>query len=459
MKKRFLSLAMSMLLIAGMAAGCSSKPADSGTAVTDTPQATSAPTDTQGAAEGAEGTIDGKGTSLTVLCHSSWRTEEANKVFDYVADKYNVKFEFEEVPEGGSGEEFIYAKVQSGEVPDILWFQGAQVSVLNMGEDTFAELSGDWTKDYSDTILESPKQTVNGKLLCAPFGDVTTFGMCYNKKVFTDNNVAIPQTWDELMAACETFKKAGVTPIFTSGAAGNEWTLQIFSIDSRAKMLLKEQGIFDKLNNHSAKWADDEYSNWMLSEFKGLFDKGYTQDTFLSDTYEDAQQALLTGSCAMYPQATWVYSELAKVAESKDELDNIGMFAIPSKDGSATVAYTETPTGFLVPAAGKNVELAKQIAGALSSKDAMSVYYQNHSGVPSVNGIDVDLLGIPKDAYAMIQAGKTQSQPYMIYSVPSLATDIQAMLAGDKTSKQVLEGTDNDWDTYAKDNKNADWGY
>jgi ABC-type sugar transport system, periplasmic component len=328
-----------------------------------------------------------------------------------------------------------------------------------MGEDTFAELSGDWTKDYSDTILQSPKQTANGKLLCAPFGDVTTFGMCYNKKVFADNNITIPETWDELMKDCETFKKAGITPIYTSGAAGNEWTLQILSIDARAKMMLTEPGSFDKLNSHAVKWADDQYANWMLTEFKGLIDKGYTQDSFLSDTYADAQEALLSGTAAMYPQATWIYSELAKIAQSKEELDNIGMFAIPSKDGSATVAYTETPTGFLVPAAGKNVELAKQIVGALASKDAMAVYYQNHSGVPSVNGINVDLIGIPKDVYTMIEAGKTQSQPYMVYSVPSLATDIQAMLAGDKKPVQVLQGTDKDWDTYAKDNKNADWGY
>ncbi len=453
--KKILCMFLCMVMVVVMVSGCSSK-SDPKVADTDTPQATAAPITEVG---DKLLTIDGNGETLTVLCHSTWRTDEANKVFDFVAEKCNVKFEFEEVPEGSSGEELIYAKIQSGEVPDILWFQGAQVCSLNMGTDNFAELSGDWTQYYGDTILEAPKCTTDGKLICAPFGDVTMFGMCYNKKVFEENNLAIPQTWDEFTAICEVLLNAGVTPVYTSGAADNEWTLQMFTIDSYAKMDLTQPGVFDKLNSHAELWADNEYANWALTSFKDLVDKKYTQDTFLSDTYQDAQEALLTGSCAMYPQATWIYSELAKAAESNEELDNIGMFPIPSKDGSATFAYTETPSGFCVPAAGSNIDLAKQIVGELVSMDAMTVYYENHSGIPAINDIDLDLIGIPKDASALISEGRSKAQPYMIYSVNSLATDIQAMLVGDKTPKQVLEGIDNDWDTYAKDNKNPDWGY
>ena len=40
-----------------------------------------------------------------------------------------------------------------------------------------------------------------------------------------------------------------------------------------------------------------------------------------------------------------------------------------------------------------------------------------------------------------------------------MASDVQAMLAGDKTPKDVLAGYDTDWDTYAKEAGNPDWGY
>ncbi len=34
--------------------------------------------------------------------------------------------------------------------------------------------------------------------------------MWYNPKVFADNGVEVPTTWDGLKAACETFSAAGV---------------------------------------------------------------------------------------------------------------------------------------------------------------------------------------------------------------------------------------------------------
>lgn len=470
MKKKMISILLCAALGITTLAGCGG--ASGGTTVASEPAAavaeeskeSAAPESTEAAESqestaAAEATVDGGGETLNVLCHSSWRTDEANAVFDYVAEKCNVKFEFEEVPEGSSGNELIFAKMQSGEVPDILWWQGAKTSATEIGEDLFVELSGDWVNDYNASILESPNQTYNGKLICAPFGDVTVFGMCYNKKVFADNQIEIPQTWDEMMAACETLKAAGVTPMYVSGTTDNEWTLQIIPIDARLKQESIVPGSMDSLNSHEKLWTDMEYMQLTFDRMKEMKDKGYIQDTFLSDSYADAQEALLTGTAAMYSQATWIYAELTKLAESQEELENIGFFPIPATEAKDSIAYTETPTGFVVPKEGKKVDLAVQIVGELVTKEAMTEYYKMHQGIPAVNGVDVKLTSIPADVSALIEAGKTSTLPNTIYSTPSMASDVQAMLAGDKTPKDVLAGYDTDWDTYAKEAGNPDWGY
>lgn len=470
MKKKMISILLCAALGITTLAGCGG--ASGGTTVTSEPaaavaeesQESAAPESTEAAESqestvAAEAAVDGGGETLNVLCHSSWRTDEANAVFDYVAEKCNVKFEFEEVPEGSSGNELIFAKMQSGEVPDILWWQGAKTSATEIGEDLFVELSGDWVNDYNASILESPNQTYNGKLICAPFGDVTVFGMCYNKKVFADNQIEIPQTWDEMMAACETLKAAGVTPMYVSGTTDNEWTLQIIPIDARLKQESIVPGSMDSLNSHEKLWTDMEYMQLTFDRMKEMKDKGYIQDTFLSDSYADAQEALLTGTAAMYSQATWIYAELTKLAESQEELENIGFFPIPATEAKDSIAYTETPTGFVVPKEGKKVDLAVQIVGELVTKEAMTEYYKMHQGIPAVNGVDVKLTSIPADVSALIEAGKTSTLPNTIYSTPSMASDVQAMLAGDKTPKDVLAGYDTDWDTYAKEAGNPDWGY
>lgn len=470
MKKKMISILLCAALGITTLAGCGG--ASGGTTVASEPAAavaeeskeSAAPESTEAAESqestvAAEAAVDGGGETLNVLCHSSWRTDEANAVFDYVAEKCNVKFEFEEVPEGSSGNELIFAKMQSGEVPDILWWQGAKTSATEIGEDLFVELSGDWVNDYNAIILESPNQTYNGKLICAPFGDVTVFGMCYNKKVFADNQIEIPQTWDEMMAACETLKAAGVTPMYVSGTTDNEWTLQIIPIDARLKQESIVPGSIDSLNSHEKLWTDMEYMQLTFDRMKEMKDKGYIQDTFLSDSYADAQEALLTGTAAMYSQATWIYAELTKLAESQEELENIGFFPIPATEAKDSIAYTETPTGFVVPKEGKKVDLAVQIVGELVTKEAMTEYYKMHQGIPAVNGVDVKLTSIPADVSALIEAGKTSTLPNTIYSTPSMASDVQAMLAGDKTPKDVLAGYDTDWDTYAKEAGNPDWGY
>ena len=470
MKKKMISILLCAALGITTLAGCggasggttvASEPA---TAVAEESKESAAPESTEAAESqestaAAEAAVDGGGETLNVLCHSSWRTDEANAVFDYVAEKCNVKFEFEEVPEGSSGNELIFAKMQSGEVPDILWWQGAKTSATEIGEDLFVELSGDWVNDYNASILESPNQTYNGKLICAPFGDVTVFGMCYNKNVFADNQIEIPQTWDEMMAACETLKAAGVTPMYVSGTTDNEWTLQIIPIDARLKQESIVPGSMDSLNSHEKLWTDMEYMQLTFDRMKEMKDKGYIQDTFLSDSYADAQEALLTGTAAMYSQATWIYAELTKLAESQEELENIGFFPIPATEAKDSIAYTETPTGFVVPKEGKKVDLAVQIVGELVTKEAMTEYYKMHQGIPAVNGVDVKLTSIPADVSALIEAGKTSTLPNTIYSTPSMASDVQAMLAGDKTPKDVLAGYDTDWDTYAKEAGNPDWGY
>ena len=470
MKKKMISILLCAALGITTLAGCGG--ASGGTTVASEPAAavaeeskeSAAPESTEAAESqestaAAEAAVDGGGETLNVLCHSSWRTDEANAVFDYVAEKCNVKFEFEEVPEGSSGNELIFAKMQSGEVPDILWWQGAKTSATEIGEDLFVELSGDWVNDYNASILESPNQTYNGKLICAPFGDVTVFGMCYNKKVFADNQIEIPQTWDEMMAACETLKAAGVTPMYVSGTTDNEWTLQIIPIDARLKQESIVPGSMDSLNSHEKLWTDMEYMQLTFDRMKEMKDKGYIQDTFLSDSYADAQEALLTGTAAMYSQATWIYAELTKLAESQEELENIGFFPIPATEAKDSIAYTETPTGFVVPKEGKKVDLAVQIVGELVTKEAMTEYYKMHQGIPAVNGVDVKLTSIPADVSALIEAGKTSTLPNTIYSTPSMASDVQAMPAGDKTPKDVLAGYDTDWDTYAKEAGNPDWGY
>src|SRR5262249_30549376 len=45
-------------------------------------------------------------------------------------------------------------------------------------------------------------------------------GIFYNKKIFTANGIAVPQTWDQLTAAAATLQAKGIQPLSASGQQG-----------------------------------------------------------------------------------------------------------------------------------------------------------------------------------------------------------------------------------------------
>ena len=57
---------------------------------------------------------------------------------------------------------------------------------------------------------------MTAKVYAINLGRVSYSGIYYNKDLFAANNVEVPTTWGELVAACETFAEANI-PCMTAG--------------------------------------------------------------------------------------------------------------------------------------------------------------------------------------------------------------------------------------------------
>lgn len=66
------------------------------------------------------------------------------------------------------------------------------------------------------------KALYGGKLDVLPY-EYNIEGIFYNKKTFTDNGIAVPGTWDELVAAAAKLEAKGIQPFSASGQQG--WPL------------------------------------------------------------------------------------------------------------------------------------------------------------------------------------------------------------------------------------------
>lgn len=345
--------------------------------------------------------------TLTFSINASTLRPGYQALIDYVnanPEKFGAKLEVDKFPDGNPGDQVVQARFTSGEVPDIQWYYLASQTTQKIAADYFADLGGSpWTNDYDAETLKSKAFTSDGKLIMAPIGETNLFGMVYNKKVFSDAGIqSVPKTWDEFLAACEAIKAKGLTSVYYSGK--DSWSLQIIP---KFGSTLEGQNVpvtelIDNINTNKTHISDLKLEADSMAKFKELIDKGYVQKSWLSDTYQNAQTALLDGTAGMYPMGSWVQAELLKA--NPEKYKDLGYFAIPlTGDGTF---YIGEPAGLYAPSGGKNVELSKKIISFMASKEGQEIYFKAQPGVPFMKGVNVELTDMLKDAGDMVNSGK-----------------------------------------------------
>ena len=98
--------------------------------------------------------------------------------------------------------------------PDLFtWWTGATFKEL-VATGKIAPLDDVWEQMIASGQYEKATQDlfkVDGKTYAVPLS-VSRWVVLYNKKMFADSGLAEPKTWDDLMAAADKLKAAGITP-------------------------------------------------------------------------------------------------------------------------------------------------------------------------------------------------------------------------------------------------------
>ena len=331
---------------------------------------------------------------LTLMLQTSDESNGLLAAVDYVnahAEEIGAKLILEKVPDGDQGEQVIQVRYAGGEdVPDILYFQPVSYTNSRLSvADNFVDLTAnDYSYLYSDSYLRTPGYLLDGKLYNLPIATGGGMYMFYNKDVLAASGITeVPTTWDAFLADCEAIKANGISPVYYSGV--DTWTLQFFALMGWYSDYAPEdaQAFADAMSTNQKHWSDMNGFIDSIGKIKELVDLGYVQETYLSDTYQQAQQALLDGTCAFYAQGDWVVGELEKIDADKTA-SSIGAFLIPLADH--LYCGVGVNKGF-VSKNGKNPELAQKVMEALVSPEAQQAYFDAQSGIPIANGVTADL--------------------------------------------------------------------
>ncbi|WP_170327638.1 ABC transporter substrate-binding protein [Ruegeria arenilitoris] len=131
---------------------------------------------------------------------------------------------------GGGGTEamtVLRARVTAGDPPTAV--QALGFDILDWGnQGALANLNDLAAQEGWDEVVPEALQffaKVDGKWISAPVNVHSTNWVWANKSVLDANGIAVPETWEDFVAAVETLKAAGITPIAHGGQAWQDATV------------------------------------------------------------------------------------------------------------------------------------------------------------------------------------------------------------------------------------------
>jgi raffinose/stachyose/melibiose transport system substrate-binding protein len=267
--------------------------------------------------------------------------------------------------------------IQSGEGPDISQINNGENSMgplvragLILPMDDYAEQYG-WNNLLSPGLIARNRYTEDGEtigqgVLWGVSSTAEIVGFYYNKQIFADNGVEIPETFADLEAAMQTFKDAGVTPLVFGNL--DPWPASHLFGEILGTMTTREylDGLIYRQGDQS--WETDEIKQAAakLQEWK---QNGYLLEGFEGISPDDAVSLFAAGQGAMLMQGSW---DAPNVAVQMNE--NAGFFLMPPQEAGGTVLHVGgvgIPYGITQNA--ENPDLAAEFINFLVSERALEL--------------------------------------------------------------------------------------
>jgi len=455
MKKFLLVVLAATLLMSSVA--CAQTTTTTTTAATEAAATAAATTKT---AETATTTTAAKqDITITYMVSQDWLQDAEIALGAKFTEETGIKVDYQVIP-SDQYTNLLSTKINAGECADIFGSQGGQfdiVSQLNVVKNA-VDLSGE---AWSSTVdpLAAAELSVDGKLYGQPLGDVSsTWAIAYNTKIFADNNIAIPKTFDEFKAACETIKAAGITPIYECVSDG--WHHVLWFPEMGAAYDAAEPGLVDKLNSNKTTFADSAVMKKSLDQIKEMVDNGYWGEDYMANAYADAAKNFASGDYAMVVANQGFGAEVEAIGGDLKASD-VGYFVIPLVDNQILNVNPVGPSRFIY-SGSKNIDAAKQYLAYIAKAENLQNLIDNVAKYNTLpfTGLQDKYSDIIKTFYSTYPNHGTVLQTTVKYVNPQwmeIGKEMTAMILGDETSDDVLKSIDKNRADQASAAKDAAW--
>jgi raffinose/stachyose/melibiose transport system substrate-binding protein len=287
--------------------------------------------------------------------------------------------------------------------------------------------------DFNPAAIAAETMRSDGQIYAVPFASQTQF-VIYNKAIFDANGIAEPQTWDELIAASQTLKDAGVIP-FANGTA-TAWQNETVTFGLGSSLMGKD--FYNDLMAGEADFTDERFTSALgaVAEVAA----SYFPDGFIGLDYPSAQQLFASGMAGMFIGGSY---ELANFKTQNPDIE-MGVFAAPgetAEDDKLVGLYFDG--GYAVNAATPNKDAAITFVNYLASQEFGQAFANTLNNISTIPGVTFD-----NPLLAEVNELNQSSIPYLMlahfrYGEPSgsvlIQGEMQKLFAGETTPEAIGE--------------------
>ena len=285
--------------------------------------------------------------------------------------------------------------------------------------------------EFSAASLAAESGRADGTIYAVPFASQTQL-VIYNKALFDANGIAEPQTWDELVAASQKLKDAGVIPLANGTATA--WQNETVTFGLGSSLMGKD--FYDELMAGTTDFTDERFTGALAAVADVAAQ--YFPDGFIGLDYPSAQQLFSSGMAGMFIGGSY---ELATFKTQNPDIE-LGVFAAPGKtaeDEKLVGLYFDG--GYAANAAGANKEASLKFLNYLASKEFGQAFADTLSNISTVPGVTFD-----NPLLAEVNELNQSSIPYLMlahfrYGEPSgsvlIQGEMQKLFSGQTTPEAI----------------------
>lgn len=397
----------------------------------------------------AEQTGDAEHEPVTLRIYVRYSDDDTILPYDYAVECLKedmpwVTLELEAMPADDSVK--LKSMVATGDLPDIFSLQGSDLIDSMIQAGAVADLTEDIEANgFFGKVLPAAYSKLyhtDGKIYTLPYTSTEVALLFVNKTIFEENNVAIPTTIDEWVAAAETLSANGVTvlPIFGK----EQWICNTF-YDALVTRYIPEG--LTGLQEGTTSIRDEGYLK-AAQDLKRLADAGAFPAGVTTLNYEQATNMWYNNEAAMFLNGQWEITTTDQyLGESADWIP----IPAASEEEIETSQYaftggTGTAAGLGVSAWSENYDVAVEVACYLAEKYAEYNFTQRGAATVAVQcdkPVEVEppammsKLGewMPKITSTTVLAGSGGNME--LYTV--LGEGTQSLLAGVMTPEEFIE--------------------